>query len=49
LSGRKFTNGTVGSLKKIGKDGNFTLEKIPYWAFGAVNVSLDLIKLDTNT
>lgn len=46
-SGRKFTNGTVGSLKRIDADGNFLLEKIPYWAFGSSNVSLDVIQYET--
>jgi hypothetical protein len=32
-TGRKYTNGTVGSLKKIRSNGDFILEKIPYWAF----------------
>lgn len=48
INGRKFTNGTIGSLKKIGESGDFTLEKIPYWAFGSVNVSLDAISYNTN-
>ena len=47
INGRKFTNGTVGSLKKITEGGNFILEKIPYWAFGSTNVSLDVVKINT--
>lgn len=47
-SGRKFTNGTIGSLKSIERNGDFILEKIPYWAFGSTNVSLDIIRIRTN-
>lgn len=45
---RKYTNGTVGSLKKIRENGDFVLEKIPYWAFWSTNVSLDAISYDTD-
>jgi serine/threonine protein phosphatase PrpC len=48
-SGRKFTNGIVGSLKSIDWDGNISLEKIPYWAFWSTNVSLDYITYQTHS
>jgi hypothetical protein len=46
-SGRKFTNGTIWSLKSIDRYGNMALEEIPYWAFWSTNVSLDHIKYQT--
>lgn len=47
-SGRKFTNWTVVSLKKIEENGNFIIEEIPYFAFGSTNVSLDKIFFEIN-
>lgn len=47
-SDRKYTNGTVWSLKRIEENWDFVLEKIPYWAFWSTNVTLDKVNFETS-